>query len=165
MPVHRLLPAVIGAACLILPAAAQDEPELHTDTHPAQVEVLAEIQQYYRDFSDRDWEAFAAHFWDGATITTAWQPPGEEKSRVVVTSVPEFVTKAPEGPGSKTIFEETLGGAEVLVYQNLAVVWAEYSAKFGEPGDLAEWSGIDAFTLMHHEDNWKIVSLVFSATE
>jgi hypothetical protein len=127
------------------------------------VEVLSEVQQYYRDFSDRDWEVFADHFWEGATITTVWQPPGEDAARVVVTSLPEFVAKAPEGPGSKSIFEETLGGAEVLVFQNLAVVWAEYAARFGEPGEIMEWSGIDAITLMKHEGRWKIVSLAFSA--
>jgi hypothetical protein len=151
-------------AFLARPAAAEDR-EIHSTPHPDQVEILGEIQQYYRDFSDRDWEAFGGHFWEGATITTVWQPPGEEKSSVVVTTVPEFVAKAPEGPGSKPIFEETMGGAEVLVYQNLAMVWAEYSAKFGEPGEIHEWYGIDAFTLMNHEGRWKIVSLAFSAEE
>jgi len=53
--------------------------------------------------------------------------------------------------------------AEVRLYQDLAQVWANYKARFGEPGDVAEWSGVDAFTLMKHDGRWKIVSLAYSA--
>ena len=126
-------------------------------------EVLVELRQYYADFSARDWEAFVSHFWKGATITTVWQPAGEPAERVVVTSIPDFVAQAPAGPGSKPIFEEKMTGAEVRVFQNLAHVWARYDARFGDPGSVMEWSGIDAFTLMKHDGSWKIVALAFSA--
>ena len=128
-------------------------------------EVRAELERYYADFSARDWEAFAGHFWPGATITTCWQPPGEGSPRVVVTSVPEFVAQAPAGPGSKAIFEERLTGAETRLEGGLAQVWARYEARFGDPGELREWSGVDAFTLVKHEGRWKIVALAFAAGE
>lgn len=125
-------------------------------------EVRAELQSYYADFSARDWEAFADHFWPGATLTTIWQPPGEDQLRVVATSVPDFVAQAPQGPGSKPIFEEKMTGAEVRVVRDLAQVWARYRVRFGEPGNVQEWSGIDALTLMKHDGRWKMISLAFT---
>lgn len=129
----------------------------------ARAEILAELQEYYADFSARDWEAFSDHFWPDATITTVWQPPGETGERVVVTSVAQFVEQAPEGPGSREIFEEEMTSADLRVTGNLAQVWARYSARFGDPGDVAEWEGTDAFTLLKHEGSWRIVSLVFAS--
>ena len=38
--------------------------------------------------------------------------------------------------------------AEVRVQGNLVQVWARYQARFGEPGNVVEWSGVDALTLM-----------------
>ncbi len=125
--------------------------------------ILAEVTSYYRDLSARDWDALAAHFWRGATVTTIWEPDGESGRRVVFTSVPEFIAEADQGPASKAIFEEHLGTAEVMVSGNLAVVWAEYRVRFGDdPGNVREWSGIDAFTLMKHLGVWKISSIAFA---
>jgi len=125
--------------------------------------ILAELTSYYRDLSARDWDAFASHFWRGAVITTVWQPDGESERRVDFISVPRFIAEADLGPGSKEFFEETMGTVEVHVQGNLAMVWAEYRARFGDPGDIREWSGIDAFTLMKHLGVWKITSMAFAA--
>ena len=131
----------------------------------ARAEVLAELEAYYADFSARDWEAFSDHFWPGATITTVWRPPGEDADRVVVTSVPEFVERAPQGPGSREIFEERMTEAEVRVSGGLAQAWASYAARFGDPGEVTEWEGTDAFTHLEHDGRWRIVSLVFASDE
>ena len=128
----------------------------------ARREVLAELERYYADFSARDWPAFATHFWPGATLTTVWQPPGEPAPRVVVTTVPEFVAKAPEGPSSKPVFEERMLGADIRIIGNLAQAWARYVTRFGDPGALQTWRGVDAFTLMRHEGRWRIVSLAYA---
>ena len=128
-------------------------------------ELRAELERYYADFSARDWDAFADHFWPGATITTRWQPPGEDAPRVVVTTVPDFVAQAPQGPGSKPIFDERMTACETRVTGDLAQVWARYDARFGDPGDVKEWSGIDDFTLMKHEGRWRIVALAFASEE
>lgn len=127
--------------------------------------MLAEVRQLYADLSARDWEAFAEHFWPNATITTVWQPRGESKPRVVVSTIDEFVAKAPQGPGSKSIFEEKMVHAKVRIHGNLAEVWSRFAAKFGEPGDLKEWEGIDSFNLMKVEGRWKVVSIAFAADE
>ena len=128
-------------------------------------EILAELRQYYADFSERDWTKFSDHFWSGATLTTVWQLPGENAPRVVTISVPEFVEQAPQGPGSKPVFEEKMTGAKVRVIGNLAQVWATYEARFGDPGNVQEWNGIDAFTLMKHNGRWRITSLAYAASE
>ncbi len=137
-------------------ALGQADPQLRA-------EVVEELQQYYEDLSARDWAAFAAHFWPGATIQTVWVPPGEERAEVMVSSVEEFVAKAPEGPGSQPIFEERMLGHEVRIYGDLASVWATYEAKFGDENHLEHWGGIDAFTLLRLNGRWKIVSLGFSS--
>ncbi|HSJ13043.1 MAG TPA: DUF4440 domain-containing protein [Longimicrobiales bacterium] len=125
-------------------------------------EVVAELEQYYDDFSSRDWPAFAEHFWPGATLTTIWAPPGEATPRVVAITVPEFVEQAPSGPGSKPIFEERMLEVVVTVQGPLAQAWARYRARFGDPGAVAEWTGVDAFTLLRHDGRWKIVSLGYT---
>ncbi len=127
--------------------------------------VLGELERYYADFSARDWEAYADHFWPGATLTTVWQPPGENAPRVVATSVPDFVAQAPQGPGAKAIFAEWMTGAEIKRTGNLAQVWARYGARFGDPWDVMEWTGVDAFTLLEHEGRWRITSLAWAGDE
>lgn len=125
--------------------------------------VIAELYSYYRDFSARDWPLFAEHFWPGATIAAAWQPPGEDVPRVTVTTVSQFVAAAPEGPGSREIFEERMLGARIRLTGGLAQAWVHYQARFGNTGDVREWEGVDAFTLMQHDGQWRIVSLAFQS--
>lgn len=124
--------------------------------------VLAELERYYRDFSAREWEAYAGHFWPGATLTTVWAPPGESGPRVVATTVPDFVRQAPMGPGSQPIFSERMLDADVRLHGNLAQAWARYEVRFGTADSIATWRGIDAFTLMAHDGRWRIVSLAYT---
>jgi hypothetical protein len=126
-----------------------------------QAEVLAALESYYTAFSDRDWVRFAAHFWDGATITTIWAPVGEDAERVVVTTIPDFVAQAPDGPGSAEIFEERLREADIRIENGLAQAWVTYDARFGDPGEVVEWTGVDVFSLLHHDGGWRIVSITF----
>ena len=126
--------------------------------------ILAELRSYYRDFSARNWSAFAAHFWPGAAITTIWQPPGEDTARVVATSIPDFVAQAPRGPGSRAIFEERMLEARIASTADLAQAWVRYRATFGDPGHVSEWEGTDAFTLLRHRGRWRITGLTFLAS-
>jgi hypothetical protein len=91
-----------------------------------------------------------------------WRPPDAPAARVDIQTVPQFVAKAPEGPGSKPIFEERMTGAEIRVHRNLAQVWASYSARFGDSAQVMSWRGIDAITLMKHDGRWRITSLAFT---
>lgn len=125
--------------------------------------VLVELRAYYRDFSARDWKAFREHFWPDATITTIWRPGGEERERVMVQTAGDFADAGPEGPGSREIFEEEMVSHRVDVdgRAGVATVWADYRARFGDPGDVTEWGGTDVFTLLRHDGRWRIASLVF----
>lgn len=161
-----LLAALLAAACGT-EGAADGEPAVRSGeaAAPSAVRdsVLTELRSYYGDFSARDWEAFVDHFWPDATITTVWRPPGEERERVTVQTAEAFAEAGPEGPGSREIFEEEMMShrADVDEEAGVAVVWADYRARFGDPGDVAEWRGTDVFTLLRHGGRWRIASLVF----
>ena len=43
------------------------------------IERGADDEPFVQNHTD-DWDAFRSHFWDGATITTVWQPPGGERN-------------------------------------------------------------------------------------
>lgn len=123
--------------------------------------LLSEIDAYYADLSARDWDAFADHFWPGATITTTWSEDPNEPPVVQTVTVDEFIEHAHEGPGSQPIFEETRTGAFIILERDLAQVWATYDAKFGTEENLNTWSGIDAFTLLRHDGRWRITAIAF----
>lgn len=163
----RSLRAALG--CLGLAACAVEyapPTARHAETVPSAdtTMVLTELRSYYRDLSARDWMAFAEHFWPAATIATRWQPAGEDSVRVWTTTVPEFVAAAPAGPGSREIFEESMVDARIRLAGDLAQAWVVFRARFGDPGAVDEWEGIDAFTLMQHGGRWRIVSLAFATT-
>jgi hypothetical protein len=149
---------LVLAGCTIRRA----EPVRSTGATDGDGPVRAELERYYADFTARDWTAFADHFWPGATITTVWQPPGAGAPLVDAQTVSGFVAKAPEGPGSKPIFEERMTGAEIRVHRDLAQAWVRYDARVGDPSNLMSWRGIDAITLMRHGGRWRITSLAFT---
>ena len=161
--------AVRNAAVSILlilwvprPAATQ-VPELPQApvSEADRAELVAFLESYYDAFSDRDWERFKDHFWTDATLTTVWPPAEGAPERVLVTTITEFIEQAPLGPGSREIFEERMTALEISVHGDLATVYSHYLARFGDPGEIIEWEGIDSFQLMRHEGRWRIVSLAF----
>lgn len=123
-------------------------------------EILARLDRYYTDLSNRNWSAFSGHFWPGATLTTVFQPSEEHAPRVVTTSVPAFVTQATE-QASQRVFHERLVDADVVVTGDIAQVRAHYEASISAPNHR-RWSGTDAFTLMKHGGDWRIVSLAYT---
>jgi hypothetical protein len=151
-----------AAAPVLLAACASESRSAIQAGDTAREEVIEAVESYYADFSAREWDRFSGHFWPSATLTTVWQPPGENAPRVVTTTVPEFVRLAPQGPDSKPIFEERMDSSDVRVAGNLAHVWAHYTARFGDSTDVATWRGIDAFTLMKHDGRWRIVALAYT---
>lgn len=158
-----LLLALPLCACAGPPRAPRAVPG--SERTPEHNAVMAAIEAYYRDFSARDWEAFAAHFWPGATLATIWQAAGQDRPGVNAVTVAEFVERAPAGPGSRPIFEERPLGAEVRVHGFLAQAWVRYEAKFGSEEELLTWRGIDAFNLLRHDGAWRIVSIAFAAED
>ena len=157
-----LLAAVSGgrAASSAAPGRSPTAPaELH-DSAGGSDAVRAELERCYRDFSDRDWSAYADHFWPGATLTTVWaggaRPTGGGCDGARVRAAGAV------GPGSKPIFAERRLGAGIRVHGNLAQAWTHYEARFGTPDSVAAWRGFDAFTLMAHAGRWRIVALAYT---
>ncbi|TFG48639.1 MAG: hypothetical protein E4H38_06155, partial [Gemmatimonadales bacterium] len=77
--------------------------------------VRERVAQYYHDMSARDWRAYGAHFWPGATLTTIWRPPEDTAPRVAIMTIDQFLAQTGAGPDSKPIFEERLLVQEVRV--------------------------------------------------
>ncbi len=125
-------------------------------------EVADAVRAYYADFSARDWPAFAAHFHDGAVLSARWTPPHATSPVVMMSSVAEFVARAPEGPGSQPVFEEWPTRIDVRRQGDMAMAWVDYRVRFGAPGALQEWGGVDAITLILHEGRWRITSLAWA---
>ena len=128
-------------------------------------EVLATLESYYADMSERDWAAYANHFHPGAVLATSWPREEGGEPRVQLTTVEEFLARTSEGPDAASIFGEWMTDAEVRVEGDLAEAWVRYDAKFGEPGELMEWSGVDSFSLFREDGRWRIVSLSYVSIE
>ena len=163
-PVNKRLifaAAIFISACSIENYTEREEAAFADDSPSAEeAAILARLSAYYTDFSARDWDLFASHFWPEATIATAWAPSGE--TEILIQTVEEFVVQAPEGPGSAEVFSETMESAEVSVSGDVAQAWVRYSARFGNPGAVNEWRGTDSFSLLRVDGTWRIASLVFA---
>jgi hypothetical protein len=162
--------ALAASAACVQPEAttAETEPQPVTaDAAPDSVrdQVLAVVEQYYADLSAREWEYVRGHFWPGATLTTIWEPPGEPGQRVVNTTIESFIEQAPQGPGSRESFSETMTAAHVRGNTDLAQVWATYDARWADPDTVDVWSGVDAFTLLRFEGRWRISSITYVSTD
>ena len=150
---------------LVILAACARETRSSVDDPQEEVAVRELIGRYYQDFDKRDWDAIADLFWSGAEITTVWQEIGEDSDRVVHTSIDEFFRDAPrENPFGET-FENWMIRANVSVYKGLAQAWVWYGARLDSEGEVVEWDGVDAFTLLKHEDVWKIAALMFASDD
>ena len=156
-----LISALIGFSCRSKTDNAVTTTSESKTPEGAVVESL--IKEYYQDMSARDWKKYRMHFWENATITTAWQQPGDSIATVDVTTIDDFIKETPHGPDSKPIFEETMKAARINLKGNIAEAWVDYEAKFGSKDTLNQWTGTDVFTLLRHNGEWKIVSLVFEA--
>lgn len=161
-----LASAGLLAACTIQSRPPTREPAGNAseavEAARTEAEVRAVLLRYYADLTARDWPAVRQHFWPDGAYATVWQPPGQPRALVEIVPVDTFIARAPQGPDSKPIFEERMTNLVVRSHGNLAQAWATYTARFGEPGNVATWEGIDAFTLLRHDGTWRIVSLSYT---
>jgi hypothetical protein len=131
-------------------------------TATARREVRAVLERYYDALSARDWPRLRDHFWPGATLSVVWQPPSAAAPLLETVTVDTFIARAPQGPGSKPIFEERLNWVTITIHRNLAHAWASYRARFGDSARVDTWEGFDAFTLMRHDGVWRIAALAYA---
>jgi hypothetical protein len=141
--------------------APESKPEPSTVVEGDPV-VADEIRAYYTALSARDWTGFAEHFHPGALLSTRWTPAGAAKPILMMSSVAEFVARAPEGPGSQPIFEEWPTDIDIYRDGDMAMALVRYGVRFGTNEALQKWTGVDAITLIRHEDRWRITSIAWS---
>ncbi len=153
-----MVPLAMALAFATAPGCAE-QPEVATDPMVAVIETR--VADYYRDMSARNWGTYREYFWPGATLTTVWQPPGTPAPAVVPTTIEDFIAQTHLGPDSKPIFEERLLRQQVRVRGDVAQVIADYEVRFGEPGSVMTWRGVDAFTWLRHRDEWRISALTY----
>ncbi len=138
-------------------------PESTTSLHGTPEGQVVEdfLKRYYHVMSERNWTEYEKYFWPGGTITTVWVQPGDSVRTVDVTTIRDFIRETPRGPDSQPIFEEKMLNSVVTVVNNIATAKVEYQARFGSQDNISEWEGTDQFTLLRHNGEWRIVSLVF----
>src|SRR5687768_8594773 len=93
--------------------------QMKENAHPDESVVNEKLQTYYADMSARDWKKYKTHFWNNATITTAWKQPGDSIATVDVTTIDDFIRETPNGPDSQPIFEEKMLRSEIHINGNL----------------------------------------------
>lgn len=121
------------------------------------------LDDYYHTMSDRDWKSYKMFFTSEAILTTIWQQEGDTIPSILTNSISEFIAQTKDGPDSQPIFEEKMLSAKIDVRSNLAQAWVNYEAKFGSKDSLFEWKGIDLFSFIRYDNEWKIVSIVFES--
>ena len=125
--------------------------------------IESALERYYDRLSRRAWDEVRASFWPGAVIATRWVPPGAVDTTVDLIPLDTFLARAPDGPGRLAVFEERMVRHEIRRYGDLAIVWATFQATFGLPGEApATHYGVDAFQLVAHGGEWRVVSLAFT---
>jgi hypothetical protein len=150
--------------CLIQQACEQKRPKesAFAESEKAIYQLLVD---YYQTFSDRNWPEYKSFFIDKATLTTVWQTDSSSNPDIFTSTIDEFLDQTKDGPDSQPVFEEKMVESEIVVKQNLANAWVKYDAKFGSEDNLMTWSGYDLFSLIKHEGEWKIASIVYSSAE
>lgn len=139
------------------------EPDTHKPAEPAaapeDAPLLALLERYYADFGSRNWDGFSRHFWPGATIATIRKPPGAAHETVVVTLVDEYVTDARGLSSNSVPITVTLSARDVRVDGMIAQVLARFEASTQSQSERHAWHGVDAFTLVLHDGEWRIAAL------
>jgi hypothetical protein len=130
-------------------------------------EVREVVNRYYEAYGARDWYKANQEFWPTATVTSLMpqkdgMPQDGGPLGVVVLPADEYFTlisnrsAATGTTGVARLAEEPqLQAAGIL-----AQVWCHYGGRYGEEEDVMKWHRFDAFTLLLHDNTWKIAALV-----
>lgn len=145
-------------------APAVEPPVSHAPAEPIVAPQEREVRQlldaFYRDFAAGDWPRVADHFWPDATLVTIRSPSLGAPPTVVVMRIEDYVAR--QGAGGRAAplkFEMRTQRIETLGSIGSAV--AQYDALDPSGAQSQGWQGADMFSLVLHNGEWRIASLVF----
>lgn len=119
-------------------------------------EIIAAMEVMYADLSARRWEALEAHFLPDAALVFA-TPSGPKRM-----TPPKFIEMVRKNVEGKEVFEEGMEEATVRAHGDMAQVWSSFAGREGNGQDIRTWSGVDAFTLVKVDGQWKIALIAVS---
>ncbi|MCF8262328.1 MAG: hypothetical protein K9J12_16255 [Melioribacteraceae bacterium] len=115
---------------------------------------------FYENLSGRDWDSIPEYFTSGAKLSLIRINPQTQKEVVESLTPMQFVKRSKDVLAKLSIFEEEVLESKFEVSKNLAHGWIKYKARAGNEGSVFEWTGIDAFTWIKVNSEWKIQNVV-----
>ena len=142
--------AALGAVLLTVPAAAQETPS-------DEEAVLETVTDFMTAFDAKDSAAMLALLAEDAYLAMIEEREGEDRSDSL--ALAGLVTNLAAAPVE---IAEPLDIRAVMVDGPVAMVWADYG--FYMDGEQSH-CGVDIFTLMRIEGEWKIATITYSHIE
>lgn len=155
-PVAGDVGALEAAAATKAPAPSVSAPAGAQDP-----DVRRLLDDYYRDYASGDGSALAQHFWPDATLATIRSRALGEGSSVVVMRVEDYVRQHMGAGARETPLRIELETPDIQTTGSVASVVAHYRAVDPSGHEAQSWQGADVFSLVRHEGQWRIASLVF----
>lgn len=160
------LPTPVDAGHVPTPAQAEPAPagsvsDAPTESIDVDPQVRAVLTAYYDDFASGDWARVAKHFWPDATLVTIRSPGLGATPAVVVTRIDDYVHRH-LGDGARSApLRIALESSRIETFGSVASAITHYRAVDPSGSEAQSWRGADLFSLVRHEGEWRIASLVF----
>lgn len=141
------------------PASEMSEaPRASLDVDPQVRELLS---AYYEDFASGDWSRVEKHFWPEATLVTIRSPGLGATPAVVVLRIGDYVQRRLGDGARSTPLRIALESSRIETLGSVASAITHYRAVDPSGSEAQSWRGADLFSLVRHEGEWRIASLVF----
>jgi len=124
-------------------------------------EVLVLLERYYDGFAAGDWSRVAENFWPNATIVTIRSPDMGAPPTVVSMRIEDYVARHADSGVRPSPLKLTLDLPRTETNGSVSSVFVRYRAVDPSGADEQSWRGVDLFSLVRHEGEWRIASLVF----
>jgi hypothetical protein len=119
------------------------------------------LQRYYDDFATGDWTRLRQHFWPDATLVTIRSPGLGAPPSVVVLSIGDYIVRHGNGGSRGSKLRIELDTRRIESVGSIASAITHYRAIDSSGQEEQSWRGADLFSLVRHEGQWRIASLVF----
>ena len=149
-------PVNVAAPAVSPPSEAPAEPKVA----PQEREVRQLLDAFYRDFAAGDWPRVADHFWPGATLVTIRSPSLGAPPTVVVLRIEDYVARQGAG-GRAAPLKLEMRTQRIETLGSIGSAVAQYDALDPSGSQSQGWQGADMFSLVLHDGQWRIASLVF----